>query len=121
VGAGVVRDPESADRDYGERRRSDAERDFEAPVIAGAPRTSEGPDDYAPFGATARGPVSSGAERTPPDAETVVRRLAANLERCNAALTPEVLEACGTAPEEIQSRLKNAAKEVSRKLRSVLE
>ncbi|MBL8848836.1 MAG: hypothetical protein JNG89_04100 [Planctomycetaceae bacterium] len=121
VGAGLVRDPETGERDYGERRRSDGDRETDAPVVAGAPRMSDGPDDYAPFGATARGPVSSGSERTPPDAETVVRRLAANLERCNAALTPEVLEACAAAPEEVQSRLKNAVKEVTRKLRSVLE
>jgi len=120
IGAGVVRDPDDMEREPGERGRSNGERS-ETPVVMGAPRSSEGPDDYAPFGATARGPAPGGAERTPPDADTVVRRIVGSLERVNAALTPEVLKACGSAPEEVQSRLRDAAKEISRKLRSVLE
>lgn len=120
VGAGIVRDPDSFGSDGGERHRPDSEREYDAPVVAGAPRSANAPDDYAPFGATARGPGPT-SERSPPDAETVVRRIAAALERVNASLSPEVLEACGTADEEIQSRLKSAVKEISAKLRKVLE
>jgi hypothetical protein len=124
VGAGVVRDPDAIARDGVERRRSDgdSERDYEpAPVVAGAPRTSESSDDYAPFGATARGPAGGNEARTPPDPESLVRKLVGSLERCNAMLTPEVLAACGDAEEDIRARLKSAVKEISSKVRGALE
>jgi len=124
IGAGVVRDPGSLSHDGGERRRGEGngERDYDAsPVVTGAARTADSPDDYAPFGATARGPAGGGETRTPPDAETVVRRIVGALERCNASLTPEVLAACSSAPEEIQSRLKSAIKEITSKVRGAIE
>lgn len=119
VGAGVVRDPDSFDGQNGERRRSDGEREYESPVVAAAPRSSEAPDDYAPFGATARSPAA-GESRAAPEPEVLVKRIAAALERCNAMLTPEVLSACGAAPDELQARLKSAVKDISAKLRGVL-
>lgn len=124
VGAGVVREPDFSERDGGERRRGegDSERDYEsAPFVAGAPRTSDGPDDYAPFGATARGPASGSETRSPPDPEAVVRKLVGALERCNATLTPEVLAFCTDAPDDVRARLKSAVKEIASKVRGALE
>jgi len=124
VGAGVVREPDYADGEPGERRRShgESERDYDAaPVVAGAPRTSDGPDDYAPFGATARGPAAGSDTRSPPDPEAVVRKLVGALERVNSALTPEVLKFCSDAPDDVRTRLKSAVKEITTKVRGALE
>ena len=121
VGSGIVRDPDSMQRDQRERRPNDVERESESQVVAGAARSAGAPDDYAPFGATARGPTPVSEKREPPDSATVVKRIAGALERCDALLTSDVLAACADAPEEVQSRLKNAVKEISGKLRGVID
>mgnify|MGYP006969349020 FL=1 len=118
--AGMVRDPDPSDSGGRDRSNGAHEREQESLAVAGAARSAESSENYAPFGATARGagPVSEG--RTPPDAAVVVKRIAGALERCNASLTPDVLTACGEAPEELQSRLKTSLKEITAKLREAL-
>jgi hypothetical protein len=107
VESGFVREPGYPDRtSTGEsRRREGPGRESEVAVLSGAARESTG-DDYAPFGAGARGaaPVQRG-DRPDPSAETVLRRVVAALERCDASLTPDALESLSSLPVELQRRL----------------
>lgn len=115
VESGFVREPGTSERaGNGESRRREG-RESEA-VLAGAARESSG-DDYAPFGATARGaaPVSS-SDRPDPSAETVLRRIVSALERCDASLTPDALESFGALPVELQRRLFKSLDSLNSKL-----
>lgn len=119
--AGTVRDPDLIEREPREPGANGSEHDRETLAVAGAARSSEAADDYAPFGATARGAGPVTEERRPPDAAVVVKRIAGALDRCNASLTPEVLDACRDASDDVRARLKGALKEISGKLHSVLD
>lgn len=116
VESGFVREPGASDRSgNGESRRREG-RDAEVAVLSGAARESSG-DDYAPFGATARGaaPVTS-ADRPDPSAETVLRRVISAVERCDASLTPDALEGFASLPVELQRRLFKALDSLNSKL-----
>jgi hypothetical protein len=116
VESGFVREPGATDRAAPGESRHRQGRDSEVAVLSGAARESGG-DDYAPFGASARGPAPvSTADRPDPSAETVLRRLIAALERCDASLTPDALEAFGSLPAELQRRLFKSLDSLNSKL-----
>lgn len=120
AGAGLVRDPDefrNGDGSGNGRRESLRGRDA---VQVGAAREAESPggDDYAPFGSAARGPApteGSTSDRPEASAETVLKRVATALERCDAALTPDVLEAFGEAPVKVRRRILKAVADLQSK------
>lgn len=120
VETGVVRDP--AEMGYEGARRSIAgnaavseDRELAATAQSVA---REGRDDYAPFGKGARGPAPSDEDREKTDAPTeqVAKRVVSTLEKCNQALTPEVLEDFESLPMAIQQRLFNAIDNLASKV-----
>lgn len=115
VEAGVVRDPSEFESGAGNGRRSGETRGRESAVQVGAAR--EAGDDYAPFGSAARGaaPAEPAADRAEAPAETVLKRIATALERCDSALTPEVLEAFSQAPVKVRRRILKAIQDLSAK------
>jgi hypothetical protein len=120
AGAGLVRDPDEfreADGTGNGRRESLRGRDA---VQVGAAREAEAPggDDYAPFGSAARGSApteTDTSERPEASAETILKRVATALERCDAALTPDVLEAFGQAPIKVRRRILKAVADLQSK------
>jgi hypothetical protein len=116
VESGFVREPGHPDRaSNGESRRREG-RDADVPVLSGAARESTG-DDYAPFGASARGAAPApGGDRPSPSSESILRRVVGALERCDASLTPDVLEAMHSLPVELQRRLLRSLDSLNSKL-----
>jgi len=115
--SGVVRDPSEFEAGNGSGRRAGEQRSREA-VQAGAAREAGSGDDYAPFGSSARGEAPSEAadsDRGEASAETVLKRIATALERCDAALTPEVLEGFSAAPVKLRRRILKAIQELGAK------
>jgi hypothetical protein len=114
--AGVVRDPSEFETAGGNGRRSGEARHREAAVQVGAAR--EAGDDYAPFGSAARGAApseSASADRAEASAETILKRIATALERCDAALTPDVLEVFSQAPVKLRRRILKAIQDLTAK------
>ena len=100
-----------------ERRRSDGSGSETATVV-GAPREAGAPDDYAPFGNKARGSASAGtavADRPQPSPEAILKRVAAALEKCDASLTPDVLDAFPDVPVKLRKRLLMSLQNLARK------
>lgn len=115
--SGLVRDPSEFESGNGGGRRSGEQRAREA-VQAGAAREAGTGDDYAPFGSTARGAAPSqpaGQDRSETSAETILKRIATALERCDAALTPEVLEGFTAAPVKLRRRILKAIEDLTAK------
>ena len=115
---GVVRDVESTSSTQDNPRRRSESSNAETATVSGAARESGAGDDYAPFGNRARGDAETStavAERPQPSAEAVLKRVAAALEKCDAALTPEVLEGFADAPVKLRKRLKMAMQNLSSK------
>jgi hypothetical protein len=116
--AGVVRDPSEFETGNGNGRRAGDARSREAAVQIGAAREAGAGDDYAPFGSAARGAAASeGAttDRAEASAETILKRIATALERCDAALTPDVLEGFSQAPIKLRRRILKAVHDLSAK------
>ncbi len=111
IETGVVRDPAEMGYEAAQRRAGggavmdDRERAATASSVARATN-----DDYAPFGKGARGPApAEGADRdrTAPPVEQIAKRVVSTLEKCNQALSPEVLEDFSSLPMALQQRLLN--------------
>ncbi len=122
VEMGYVQDP-SGQRSQGGRSgpRSAVERDEEAAAMAFAARQSEegeGEEPYAPFGKGARGKKTTATAAESPQEKSASdwKRVLASLERCNAALTPQMLEVYAEVPLSIRERLSNALESISNKL-----
>jgi hypothetical protein len=111
--AGVVRDPSEFETAGGNGRRSGEARHREAAVQVGAAR--EAGDDYAPFGSAARGAAPSESASAEASAETILKRIATALERCDAALTPDVLEGFSQAPVKLRRRILKAIQDLTAK------
>ena len=76
-------------------------------------------DDYAPFGKGARGPApgeESDRVSTAPPVEQIAKRVVSTLEKCNQALSPEVLEDFESLPIALQQRLLNAIDNLTSKV-----
>lgn len=117
VESGFVRDPDgnSGPRERnGESRRSEGRE--EVATVTGAARESDA-GEYAPFGQGARGssPAST-ADRPDPSSETVLKRILAALERCDASLTPDALEAFPSLSPDQQRRLFRSLDSLNSKL-----
>ena len=112
VGTAFVRDPSEFDPAGPSTPRfgSGEPRD----EMASAARDAAG-EPYAPFGNTARGAVAGDDKppRVEPTAEQVFARLVSTVERCAAALTPEMLETFSEMPVKLQQRLVNAVNTLS--------
>lgn len=121
VAAAEVREAPQAGRRSGEPRPSADNGASEVETVAGAPRLSDAADDYAPFGRAARGSPTDATERPAPSAELTLKRIVTSLERCNAALTPDVLEACASASPALRARLKAALDSLTAKTHVVLQ
>lgn len=65
---------------------------------------------YAPFSKGARGgaPESASEQKAAPSAEQVIRRLSSAIERCNATLTPAIIERFPELPVDLQQRFLKA-------------
>jgi len=65
---------------------------------------------YAPFSKGARGSAESSESesKAAPSAEQVIKRLSSAIERCNATLTPAILERFPELPAELQQRFLKA-------------
>jgi hypothetical protein len=116
----VVQDPDTFGRGTARDRSGMAGgQPRELAAVSGAARESGQADDYAPFGKRARGPAPGGEtaveDRSAPSAEQVLKRLASTLERCNAALTPEVLEEFHHVPVALRQRLLSALEDLTAK------
>lgn len=120
VETGVVRDPSEMGYDSVQRRSGaaavvdDRERAATASSVA-----REGRDDYAPFGKGARGPAPEEDEnrvRTAPPVEQIAKRVVSTLEKCNQALSPEVIEDMTSLPFALQQRLINAIDNLAAKV-----
>lgn len=120
---GYVQDP-SGQRGVGGRSgpRSAGDRDEELAAMSFAARQSEegeGEEPYTPFGKGARGTkATASADDESPQEKTASdwKRVTASLERCNAALTPQMLEVYAEVPLSIRERLANALESISNKL-----
>jgi hypothetical protein len=111
VEAGLVRDP-GTPTGSGRRRGSDT-RERDAATVTAATREAGPGADYAPFGKRARGPAAGeratgAADRPAPSAEQALRRVITALERCDAALTPSVLEQFPSVPVKLRRQLLTA-------------
>ena len=119
VETGVVRDPSEMGYEGSQRRAmgsavmDDRERATTAASVAR--ETSE----YAPFGKGARGPAPTDEDdrvATAPPVEQIAKRVVSTLEKCNQALSPEVLEEFSTLPFALQQRLLNAVDNLASKV-----
>jgi hypothetical protein len=110
--AGVVRELNAAG--VAAAARGDTERPSngsgrESSTVAEAARESVAEEGYAPFGKSARGDASgTTSQSSPPSAEQALKRIANALERCDAALTPEVLQSWNDAPIKVRQRILDA-------------
>lgn len=109
---GLVRDPDGfAPGDRRGRRELEAESaGSERSTVGTLAREAEGASDgYAPFGKGARGSAPESSKSTAaPSAEQVIQRLASALEKCDAALTPDVMEEFRSVSYQLQVRFVNA-------------
>jgi hypothetical protein len=91
----------------------------ERPITAaGFNRESSG-DDYAPFGKGARGGAPGEGEsssRAAVSAEQIVKRITSAIEKCDAAISPAVIEEFGSLPIALQQRLINAVDNLTAKV-----
>jgi hypothetical protein len=93
----------------------------ERPITAaGFARESSG-DDYAPFGKGARGAApgseeGSGTSRAAVAVDQIVKRITSAIEKCDAAISPEVIDEFGTLPITLQQRLINAVDNLASKI-----
>ncbi len=111
VESGLVRDPGKLTS--GGRHRAGEARERDSATVTAATREAGSGDDYAPFGTRARGTAAgersaSTAERPAPSAEQALRRVITALERCDAALTPSVLEQFPSVPVKLRRQLLTA-------------
>ena len=116
VESSFVRDPDGIS---GPRERNGESRRSEARGSRHRHRAARESDagEYAPFGQGARGssPAST-ADRPDPSAETVLKRIVAALERCDASLTPDALEAFPSLSTDQQRRLFRSLDSLNSKL-----
>jgi hypothetical protein len=116
----VVRDPgdllDAAGRPRGEGGGSPAETE----ALAAANRMS-GASDYAPFNPQARGnaPESESAKTGEVSTEQLIKRVTGAIERCVAALTPDVLEEFADMPFSVQQRFRNAISQLQDRIASL--
>jgi hypothetical protein len=106
VGEGYVQQVDSLGGSSGpgessRRGTGKSEREELATAVA---RESDG--GYAPFGKRARGAAAAGDSSAAPPLQ-ILKRMAATLEKVDAALTPSVLEALSEAPVALQQRLQS--------------
>ncbi|MCA9079186.1 MAG: hypothetical protein KDA58_01455 [Planctomycetaceae bacterium] len=82
-----------------------------------------GGDDYAPFGAGARGSAPGADERNPAEATTeqIIKRICSTLERADKALTPDVLSELSEVSFSLQQRLRNGLDNLQAKLSGLLD
>lgn len=120
VETGVVRDPADMGYEAAQRRAAvggGAAVDDRAATAASVARETQG--DYAPFGKNARGPAPGedhGETRTAPPTEQIAKRVVTTLEKCNQALSPEILEDLAEMPLALQQRLINAIDNLASKV-----
>lgn len=84
-------------------------------------RMSDDGSDYAPFreGAGSPSPANRGDDLSQParvSTEQLVKRMTTAIERCNAALTDEILDDLRELPEKIQRRFLRAVGELAAKV-----
>lgn len=86
--------------------------------LAMAANRQTGGDGYAPFNANARGSASQEGDRSSADVTTeqIIKRACAALERCDAALTPAVLEEFADLSFTLQQRFRNALSNLQAKV-----
>ncbi len=121
VESGYVLDPDGSRGQGRSGVRSNGDRGDEYSAMLSAARQSdesEGEEPYAPFGKGARGKATTAMTDDSPQEKSVSdwKRVAASLDRCNAALTPEMLEVYAEVPHSIRERLSNALESISNKL-----
>lgn len=125
VESGYVQDPSASSGPGRSGSRPSGERSDEYAAMMAAARQSEGDaghDDYAPFGKAARGKAATATAEETPQEKSISdwKRLTASLERCNAALTPQMLEVYAEVPHSIRERLSNALESISNKLAGLM-
>jgi len=107
--------PFDADSPSGER----------TPVVAGHPREVDGSggDTYSPFRQGAMTPPKKEessavavAPRPQPSAEQIIKKMTASLEKCEKALSPQVLAGFPKLNEELRSQFITAVEELSAKV-----
>ena len=107
--AGVDRDLDSVGsggEGRGEPDPATAGRGRDGSTVLEAARDSSSEGEYAPFGKSARGEFSEKtSDREAPSAEQALKRIAGALERCDAALTPDVLQAWNDASVKVRQRI----------------
>ena len=118
----MVRDPGEFSREGGESVPFTADEGAERPAtVAGVARDVEQPagGEYTPFRKEARGVPATEkdsdvavVERPQPSPDQVIRRLTVALERCNNALTPEVMQEFSKLPDDIKQRFTKATKKL---------
>lgn len=106
---GFVRDPDELGGNGDPRREGSYEAGERSPTAVAAAREA-GEEAYAPYGKGARGPAPEAGkdDKAPPSSEQVLKRLCSALEKCDAALTPEVLQDFHEMPLALQQRLLDA-------------
>lgn len=120
VETGIVRDPADMGYEAAQRRAAmggGAAVEDRPVVAASVARETQG--DYAPYGKGARGPApgdESESVRTAPPSEQIAKRVVSTLEKCNQALSPEILEDLGQMPLALQQRLINAVDNLASKV-----
>lgn len=78
-------------------------------TVVEAARESSSESGYAPFGKSARGDASGKtSSATDTSSEHALKRIANALERCDAALTPDVLQGWNEAPVKVRQRILDA-------------
>lgn len=117
---GYVQEPSMAGAGVRGERGAVTEGTERPITAAGFARESSG-DDYAPFGKGARGSASSDGgsdegSRGAPSAEQIVKRITSAIEKCDAAISPDVIEQFGVLPITIQQRLINAVDNLTSKI-----
>ncbi len=123
---GIVRAPDESDGAGGSpgaiRERPPWE-DAESSTVAAAARETEGSEGaYAPFGQGARGSGPTAvAEKPQPSTEQTFNRIASALERCNKALTPDVLDHFTDINPKTRKRFLEALKNLTSKTAGLLQ
>lgn len=120
VEPGVVQEPSMAG---GGNRfpRGEVAEGTERPITAAgfARESSEG--EYAPFGKGARGSAPGGDDggsgsRAAASVEQIVKRVVSAIEKCDAAISPSVIEEFGALSIALQQRLINAVDNLAAKV-----
>jgi len=118
VKPGFVRDPDDAPGgSSGLPRERPPWEDAESRAVAAAARETDGANEaYAPFGKDARGNAPTAvADKPQPSTEQTVGRLAAALERCDKALTPEIIDDFADVTPKTRKRFLTALKSLKSK------